>query len=700
MKIFAKTSRSKLLSLVPITTWVLVILMMFSSLTSVTAETSEGNKSTTMVFIIDNSTYVVNGEPIVMDVSPTIIENRTMLPIRYAAEPLGADIDWDGVERKATISLGATKLELWIGQSNALINGKTVPIDADNANVKPTIVNNRTMLPLRFVTENLGCDIQWDPVDRKATITKAGSSSGIGKIPDIGITGPGIIPDIKFPNFDLGNITSKPDLKSDDTTVLKSTWAKQSEKGQERPVTLSEANIPVVMRVGCGYNVFDEYASVDSLKEQVLDTQKLIQAQRMARVYYDQYDSASTVERSIKEYSESMSVKARAGGKFMGFGGSVSTNFAKGYTEKTDQYFATHSHIIKVYGVYIKTPTADNLKAYLTDDAREWINNTNVSATNLFNTFGHYVLVDTVTGGRVDYSITADSTASTSFENFSIAAKASYNVAIFGASASTEYQKIKNEKKFSESKDTQFRRYGGSGLYESNLSNPQALINWENTLESRGTLIDFGKKTTRALIPIWEFCNDSDRGDYLKAEFDKLNLAEGNKWPAEKYITDIQFIYARNLDEAGKMCPKGFQMITKDLNQDAYKVGTNIYLAYKTGEISAPYGLYTDLFMEFSPKEEFGEFKMISHNTNQAQYFRIGSDLNKGTVPTPRYNYIYLWGTKEKTLPPIKEVAVVFDDPESAYPGWDVVCWLNTDQPADANRASNFGRPVYIKFRR
>ena len=224
MKGFSGINRSKLLSPVSIMTWILVVLMMLSSLTSVIAETSEENKVTTMVFIIDSSTYVVNGEPIVMDVSPAIIENRTMLPIRYAAEPLGADIEWDGVERKATISLGEVKLELWIGKSNALINGKTVPIDADNANVKPLIVSNRTMLPLRFVTENLGCDIKWDPVDRKATITKAGSTSDTGEIPDIKLPGidpgdikfpgetpepdedTGKIPDVKLPGIDLGDI--------------------------------------------------------------------------------------------------------------------------------------------------------------------------------------------------------------------------------------------------------------------------------------------------------------------------------------------------------------------------------------------------------------------------------------------------------------------------------------------------------------
>lgn len=205
MKTFTKTNRSKLLSPISIMTWVLVTLMIFSSLISVAAETSEESKTTTMIFIIDNSTYVVNGEPIVMDVSPAIIENRTMLPIRYAAEPLGADIEWDGEERKATISLDEVKLELWIGESNALINGKAVPIDADNVNVKPLIVSNRTMLPLRFVTENLGCDIEWDPIARKATITKAGSTSDTDKTPDIKL--PGIDPgDIKLPGVDLGDI--------------------------------------------------------------------------------------------------------------------------------------------------------------------------------------------------------------------------------------------------------------------------------------------------------------------------------------------------------------------------------------------------------------------------------------------------------------------------------------------------------------
>lgn len=73
----------------------LLFLMMFLPVAPTAAAETSQNQTTTMVFIIDNSSYTVNGELIVMDVSPVVIEGRTMLPVRYAAAPLGADISWD-----------------------------------------------------------------------------------------------------------------------------------------------------------------------------------------------------------------------------------------------------------------------------------------------------------------------------------------------------------------------------------------------------------------------------------------------------------------------------------------------------------------------------------------------------------------------------------------------------------------------------
>ena len=175
-------------------------------------ETSESQK-TIVIFVIDNNTYTVNGELTPMDVSPAVIEGRTMLPIRFAATPLGAEVGWDNETRKVTVSLGNTVIELWIGQSNALVNGVTVPIDANNSNVKPLIINDRTMLPIRFVTESLGCDVHWDDITRKVTITKTDISVPPVEIKppivnqQIEIKSPGfILPEVEPPEVELPEI--------------------------------------------------------------------------------------------------------------------------------------------------------------------------------------------------------------------------------------------------------------------------------------------------------------------------------------------------------------------------------------------------------------------------------------------------------------------------------------------------------------
>ena len=76
-----------------------------------------------MVFTLNSLTYTVDGEVRTMDVAPLSIEGRTMLPIRYAADPLDAEIAWEGATQKVTVTLGDTVLELWVGLSTARLNG-------------------------------------------------------------------------------------------------------------------------------------------------------------------------------------------------------------------------------------------------------------------------------------------------------------------------------------------------------------------------------------------------------------------------------------------------------------------------------------------------------------------------------------------------------------------------------------------------
>ncbi len=127
--------------------------------------------STVIVLRIGQETFTVNDSTRTLDSPPIIKNNRTLLPIRAVVEALGGTVGWDATERKVTVTLGSTTLELWIGKSIAKVNGVNTPIDPANSKVVPEIINSRTMLPLRFVTENLGCDVQWDGTTKTITIT-------------------------------------------------------------------------------------------------------------------------------------------------------------------------------------------------------------------------------------------------------------------------------------------------------------------------------------------------------------------------------------------------------------------------------------------------------------------------------------------------------------------------------------------------
>ncbi|MCX6087183.1 MAG: stalk domain-containing protein [Caldiserica bacterium] len=126
---------------------------------------------TVIILQIGKSNFTVNGVSNTLDSPPVVKNSRTLLPIRAIIESLGGTVSWDATERKVTVSLGSTSIELWIGKSAAEVNGVDTAIDSTNSKVVPEIVNSRTMLPLRFVTENLGCDVQWDGTTKTITIT-------------------------------------------------------------------------------------------------------------------------------------------------------------------------------------------------------------------------------------------------------------------------------------------------------------------------------------------------------------------------------------------------------------------------------------------------------------------------------------------------------------------------------------------------
>jgi len=124
-----------------------------------------------LVLHIGVSTFTIDGVTKTLDSPPVIKNGRTLVPIRPIIEALEGTVGWDGAARKATVTLGRTILELWIGKNAAKVNGANIPIDVANTKVVPEIINGRTMLPLRFVAESLGATVGWEQSTQTITIT-------------------------------------------------------------------------------------------------------------------------------------------------------------------------------------------------------------------------------------------------------------------------------------------------------------------------------------------------------------------------------------------------------------------------------------------------------------------------------------------------------------------------------------------------
>jgi hypothetical protein len=129
-------------------------------------------KTTVLIlFVGSNKMISSDGETITLDSPPVIVEGRTLVPIRPIIEKFGGSIAWEGGERKVTIFLGNKTIEMWIDKPQARVNGVMTLIDPNNSKVTPKIINDRTMLPVRFVSEQLGAKVDWDGTLKKITIT-------------------------------------------------------------------------------------------------------------------------------------------------------------------------------------------------------------------------------------------------------------------------------------------------------------------------------------------------------------------------------------------------------------------------------------------------------------------------------------------------------------------------------------------------
>jgi len=133
---------------------------------------NENSKENLIIILkIGSKTVNVNGENISLDVPATIIENRTYVPLRFIAETLNFQVDWSASDRKITVRKGSDYIILWIGRSSTIVNGKFVPIDSTNSKVVPLIMKGRTLVPVRFISEGFGMNVNYNAKEKLVAIS-------------------------------------------------------------------------------------------------------------------------------------------------------------------------------------------------------------------------------------------------------------------------------------------------------------------------------------------------------------------------------------------------------------------------------------------------------------------------------------------------------------------------------------------------
>ena len=119
--------------------------------------------------VVDNSVFVdpnrpsseiavnFNGEYMTFDVEPQLINDRTMVPLRAIFEKLGCDIQWIDETQTVIAKRNGRTVTVTIGSNDATITGDPVYVDQP-----PVLIDGRTLVPLRFVSEAFGCKVEWE----------------------------------------------------------------------------------------------------------------------------------------------------------------------------------------------------------------------------------------------------------------------------------------------------------------------------------------------------------------------------------------------------------------------------------------------------------------------------------------------------------------------------------------------------------
>lgn len=135
-----------------------------------------------MLFSLGVTAFADSGEKVTVtldgtevffpDAQPFIdVRSRTLVPIRFVSEAMGARVDWENDTRTVIIKKDKDIIKYTIGDMKAYLNDEVRVFDTYGI-----LKEDRTFVPLRFISEMLSCDVNWSDATRTVTITSPGEA--------------------------------------------------------------------------------------------------------------------------------------------------------------------------------------------------------------------------------------------------------------------------------------------------------------------------------------------------------------------------------------------------------------------------------------------------------------------------------------------------------------------------------------------
>lgn len=204
------------------------------------------------------SLYVNNVKIETKVMDPIQLNGRVLVPAREVFEAMGAQVKWDDGAKKVTVEYKDKTIILVMNQTVAMIDGKEISMD-----VPGKIINNKVMIPIRFVSESLGFIVHWNSTDRSVNIKEP-----VASVPDIDIEDAKNVTGQTYFGQSNEHSFSVPS-ESNEMTSIQKVEVRESENIMKATITASSAISEIAMSTMSGRVIVDIKNSKSQLSSQI-----------------------------------------------------------------------------------------------------------------------------------------------------------------------------------------------------------------------------------------------------------------------------------------------------------------------------------------------------------------------------------------------------------------------------------------------